>query len=145
MKEQLKKLINTFFSFKGRINRLAYFGYGCVLFAYWLIIYLILMLSEPTTVELIIFLVLMILPFVSSTSLHVRRLHDLNHSGWWAIVIFIGVLSIPVISNIISLIAGIYLTFWKGTDGPNDYGNDPLNDDPFMYDTITQDDEKNIN
>jgi uncharacterized membrane protein YhaH (DUF805 family) len=47
----------------------------------------------------------------------IRRLHDLDRTGWW---IFLGL--IPVIGTIILLI-------WfctKGTDGPNRFGPDPL-------------------
>jgi uncharacterized membrane protein YhaH (DUF805 family) len=47
----------------------------------------------------------------------VRRLHDLDRSGWWLLLIFI-----PLIGSIILLI-------WhctKGTEGPNRFGLDPL-------------------
>lgn len=47
----------------------------------------------------------------------VRRLHDLNKSGWWY---FLGL--VPVIG-------GLVLLYWfvqRGTIGPNDYGPDPL-------------------
>jgi uncharacterized membrane protein YhaH (DUF805 family) len=47
----------------------------------------------------------------------IRRLHDTNRSGWWLLIAFI-----PLIGIIVLLV-------WfctKGTDGVNDYGNDPL-------------------
>jgi uncharacterized membrane protein YhaH (DUF805 family) len=47
----------------------------------------------------------------------VRRLHDLDRSGWWLLLMFI------------PLIGAIILLIWhctKGTDGPNRFGPDPL-------------------
>ena len=49
--------------------------------------------------------------------LGIRRCHDVNHSGWLILLLFI-----PVIGNIFSL----YLLCAKGTAGPNSYGEDPL-------------------
>ena len=46
-------------------------------------------------------------------SLAVRRLHDLNSTGW-AIIIF----WIPIIGSLIMLIS----MCWRGTDGDNKYG-----------------------
>ena len=46
----------------------------------------------------------------------VRRLHDLDRTGWWLLVVFTG-------------IGIILLVIWdcmKGTNGPNRYGADPL-------------------
>ena len=44
-----------------------------------------------------------------------RRLHDLNASGWWQLVTFIPFGQILMIGFI----------FFKGTDGPNKYGEPP--------------------
>lgn len=73
----------------------------------------------------------------------IRRLHDRDKSGWWAVLY----LAVPVIldaiagdnfdtmgplillkvaSGLISLFALIDLGFLKGTTGPNRYGPDPL-------------------
>jgi uncharacterized membrane protein YhaH (DUF805 family) len=46
----------------------------------------------------------------------VRRLHDMDHTGWW---ILIGLTGIGV------LVLVIWFCF-KGTDGPNRFGPDPL-------------------
>jgi uncharacterized membrane protein YhaH (DUF805 family) len=46
----------------------------------------------------------------------VRRLHDMNHTGWWFLIVF-------------TLIGALILLVWfcfKGTDGPNRFGPDPL-------------------
>jgi len=47
----------------------------------------------------------------------VRRLHDLDRSGWWILLVFI------------PLIGAIVLLIWycsRGTAGPNRFGPDPL-------------------
>ena len=49
--------------------------------------------------------------------LAVRRLHDLDRPTWWAIGTFI-----PLVNMALS----IYLLFFEGTRGPNQYGPDPL-------------------
>ena len=49
----------------------------------------------------------------------VRRLHDVNRSGWW---MFIALTCVGIIPLLIWLCS-------KGTDGSNDYGGDPLQED----------------
>lgn len=67
-----------------------------------------------------IFGLLILLPHLSVT---VRRLHDLDRSGWWWWL------------GLIPLIGWIILIVWyatKGTSGPNRFGPDPFGgDDPF--------------
>ncbi len=46
----------------------------------------------------------------------VRRLHDINRSGWWMLII------------LIPLIGGLFLLWWcvkKGDEGDNDFGPPP--------------------
>ena len=57
------------------------------------------------------------LPIIPAFMLSIRRLHDLNRPGWWCIGFFI-----PMINFVLS----IYLIFFKGTKGPNQFGPDPL-------------------
>jgi uncharacterized membrane protein YhaH (DUF805 family) len=61
-----------------------------------------------------IFSLAVLLPGIA---LGVRRLHDLDRSGWWLLIAFI------------PLIGAIVLIVWfctKGTDGPNRFGPDRL-------------------
>lgn len=47
----------------------------------------------------------------------VRRLHDLNRSGWWLLI------------ALIPIIGALVLLYWfvqPGTDGDNDFGSNPL-------------------
>lgn len=56
--------------------------------------------------------------FLPCIAVGVRRLHDLDKSGWWYLLVFI-----PIIGSLV-------LLFWyvqKGTDGANSFGEDPLN------------------
>lgn len=50
------------------------------------------------------------------TSILIRRLHDLNRPGWWALGIFI-----PGLNLVLSL----YVSWWSGTKGENKYGPIP--------------------
>ncbi|MCC3859911.1 DUF805 domain-containing protein [Pseudemcibacter aquimaris] len=55
--------------------------------------------------------------FIPNLAVTVRRHHDGNRSGWW------------ILLGIIPFIGPLVLLFWyvsKGTEGPNQYGPDPL-------------------
>ena len=54
---------------------------------------------------------------VAGLMLAIRRLHDLDRPTWWIVGHFI-----PIVNVALSL----YLLFAKGTEGPNQYGPDPL-------------------
>jgi uncharacterized membrane protein YhaH (DUF805 family) len=54
---------------------------------------------------------------IPTLAVGVRRLHDIDHSGWWILI------------SLIPLIGAIILVVWfatKGDDGPNRFGSDPL-------------------
>jgi len=87
-------------------------------------------------------------------SLQVRRLHDLNLSGWLWIVTFVPLFSLfalplpgvsnpnqtwQVVANTLSLIASLfslYVTLWPGTKGQNKYGLSPPNRSSFIKDIL---------
>ena len=55
--------------------------------------------------------------FLPSLAVSIRRLHDLDRSGWWILLSFF------------PLVGGIILLVWycmRGTIGPNRFGPDPL-------------------
>lgn len=60
------------------------------------------------------------LNFLPMLSVTVRRLHDIDKSGWWHLVVLI-----PLAGPIIMLV----FAATKGTHGDNFYGPDPLNQD----------------
>ena len=54
--------------------------------------------------------------FVACTSLVARRLHDLNRSGWWYLIIFTGIGSFVI----------LYWLCKKGDEEENRFGSNPL-------------------
>jgi uncharacterized membrane protein YhaH (DUF805 family) len=67
----------------------------------------------------IIFLLIIVsvffLSFIQIFFVTLRRLHDLNASGWWILITFLPFGQLLMIGFI----------FFKGTDGPNNYGPPP--------------------
>jgi uncharacterized membrane protein YhaH (DUF805 family) len=58
--------------------------------------------------------------FVANLSLSIRRLHDLNRSGWF------------VLLSLIPLVGAVVLLIWfaqQGTAGKNKFGDDPIADE----------------
>jgi len=51
-------------------------------------------------------------------ALYAKRWHDRGKSGWWSLILLV-----PIIGGIWALIE---LGFLRGTDGPNQYGPDPI-------------------
>jgi len=74
---------------------------------------------SETTMEIVVGIVMLpiqIFIIIASTCLVIRRLHDVDKSGWWYLIIF-------------TIIGIIPLLIWhcsKGTDGDNRFGKDPL-------------------
>jgi uncharacterized membrane protein YhaH (DUF805 family) len=54
--------------------------------------------------------------FLPGLAVSVRRLHDLDRTGWWLLLVFTG----------IGIFVLIYWDCVKGTDGSNRFGSDPL-------------------
>lgn len=54
--------------------------------------------------------------FLPSLAVSFRRLHDIDRTALWLLIMF----------TVIGLIVLIYWDCVKGTDGPNRYGEDPL-------------------
>ena len=61
---------------------------------------------------------LQIFLLICGLALTVRRLHDINKSGWW-LLIYLTVIGVLVI---------LYWYCVKGDDGENRFGNDPLSE-----------------
>lgn len=105
--------LDKIFTSKGRLNRWRYFTKGLKLFALSFI-------GGLLTAVPLIGLVGFIMIFAATLGgilVSIRRLHDLNQSGWFLLIALI-----PYVDIIFSL----YLTFAKGTVGTNKYGRDPL-------------------
>ena len=61
---------------------------------------------------------------IPSLAVHVRRLHDINKSGWYYFIGFI-----PFVGGIISLV----WSCTEGTPGQNTYGPDPKNPEAPLF------------
>ncbi len=122
-KDIRKRLFWLLFSYQGRINRKVFWLYlltVCfsffILSSLWLVTnYLPVPLGIP-----IRFLLCIILGELIYTQLPitVKRLHDMNHSGWWYLVFMI-----PFIGLIIALMSCGLIS---GTQGTNRYGESPI-------------------
>ena len=87
--------------------------------------------SDIDIILLVVLLIiaLVVLIFIGNVTLSIRRLHDLNLSGWWYMLILILTnLSNSTILDLIALGFYIYLIFKRGTAGENKYGADPLSE-----------------
>jgi uncharacterized membrane protein YhaH (DUF805 family) len=72
--------------------------------------------SSQDLVSTIAILPIQIYITIASTCLVIRRLHDVDRSGWWYLIIF-------------TIIGMIPLLIWlctRGTGGDNRFGKDPL-------------------
>ena len=108
------------FDFKGRASRSEF--YYWILFSYLFLIISI-MINETLAG-------LIILTFIPSISISVRRLHDLDRTGWWTLV------------SILLPFVIIYLMAKKGTKGKNSYGEDPIEDKSLTADEPAEQEQK---
>lgn len=133
----------NFFNYERRLNRkrylfrnLALFGIGFALYIIIMILFIIAAGIQPQPAQnggaltaamlgLYGLFFLLCLPLtVSAYMLMIRRLHDLNMSGFFCLLNFVPLVNIGL---------GLYLFFKKGTEGDNDYGSDPLDMTGYVY------------
>jgi uncharacterized membrane protein YhaH (DUF805 family) len=112
-----------FLTFKGRIGRLRYLAYSvgiqCLLM---LVLIPVVGVFATTSGEgssifgLIGIGLFYVATIVFSVMFAKRRLNDLNRNGWWLLLFIVPLLN---------LLIAIYLIFFPGTQGVNDYGPAP--------------------
>ena len=117
-------------SFQGRIGRLRYLAYSIgislVLMVAMMVIMPLLGASMVmvgggapggmSIVSMLVIGIVYVATFVFSIMFAKRRLNDLNRSGWWFLLFFV-----PVVN----LLLAIYLIFFPGTQGNNNFGPAP--------------------
>lgn len=105
------------FSFEGRINRSKYWGYSLLLIGALVVI----AIGGATLVGEVGFWIFYGLACIAliwpGLALGVKRCHDRDKSGWFMLVSLIPIVSIWYL---------VEVGFLRGTDGPNQYGEDPL-------------------
>jgi uncharacterized membrane protein YhaH (DUF805 family) len=76
---------------------------------------------------MLIFYVWALLTGVASISVTIRRIHDLNYSGWFLVLYYVVAIVAAIISKwlyLLVLIGGIVVMCLPGTKGANSYGRD---------------------
>lgn len=107
-------MFNYLFSYEGRVDRLTYWISQVVFYVLFFI--LVPFISTPDSdFNFNWSLLLLIIPFWFSFVITIKRLHDIDCSGWWILINFI-----PYLGPIIMFIV---LGFIAGTDGSNRFGD----------------------
>jgi uncharacterized membrane protein YhaH (DUF805 family) len=126
------------FGFKGRINRARYLVVQLALLTFWLILWHKFSFHFASQWEALHWVVAITMIWINA-AITVKRLHDRDRSGLWAIAILIvnrlayayyGLfeLLLVILAVALSLLQTwvvIELVFLMGTDGPNRFGPDP--------------------
>ena len=116
--ESVKSCLNGYVKFDGRAPRSECWWFGVFnLLVGALAICVDLSISAIYEIPGIVFSLAGLALLLPNLAVCVRRLHDLNKSGWWVLLFFI-----PIIGHIILIV-------WfatRGTVGANSFGEDPL-------------------
>lgn len=112
------------FSFSGRIGRLRYLAYSMGMYLVTVAVTIPLAAlglvagasESPSAIAMVITGILYIALIVVGVAFAKRRLNDLNRSGWWVLAFVV---------PIVNLLATIYVLFFPGTDGDNQFGAAP--------------------
>ena len=116
------------FSFNGRIGRLRYLAYGIGVSMLLMFLAGIFMsftagfghadgMGDAALPGLGMMALIGIVSIVVTIMYGKRRFNDLNRSGWWSLLLLI---------PYVQLLPVIYLVFFPGTDGSNEYGPPPV-------------------
>ena len=103
---------NQYTDFEGRSSREQYWMF----FMWWIVVVFSLTIVSFGVLGLLAGVLL----FIPGLAIQVRRLHDIDMSGWWLLGLNI-LASIPFL-NIIVIIYWIYLYIKKGDKGNNRFG-----------------------
>lgn len=113
-------LQSMFLRYDNRLNRKRYIFRSFALWAAVMILStavgLIATFLKIGAVSILIY-VISLAAVIPGFMLVIRRLHDLDRPAWWCV---------GCIIPLVNMALAIYLLFFKGTDGPNQYGPDPL-------------------
>ena len=118
------ELLQKIYTTEGRLNRLRYLKYQVL----WSLIigiagFILGFIGGFVTGDaesLLVTIPAGIMSFVGGIGgimLTIRRLHDLDRSGWFILLALV---------PFVNILFAIYIWFFKGTDGYNRYGADPL-------------------
>ena len=112
--EAIKSVLSKYATITGRASRSEYWYF----YLFYILVYIgISAVSAIIPFLLILSIVFAVAIFIPSITVSIRRLHDKNKSGWWLLISFIPLVGILVL---------LYWFVTAGTDGPNEFGADPL-------------------
>lgn len=116
----IEAFTKNYVNFKGRARRKEYWGFTL----FYALIFAILGAFAFTGIGVILFLVVFVVTLPPSISLTVRRLHDINLSGWFTLYMLI--MLIPVIGEGIAIIISIVIRVVQGSAESNKFGENPV-------------------
>jgi len=116
----IEAFTKNYVNFKGRARRKEYWGFTL----FYALIFAILGAFAFTGIGAILFLVVFVVTLPPSISLTVRRLHDINLSGWFTLYMLI--MLIPVIGEGIAIIISIVIGVVQGSAESNKFGENPV-------------------
>lgn len=116
----IEAFTKNYVNFKGRARRKEYWGFTL----FYALIFAILGAFAFTGIGVILFLVVFVVTLPPSISLTVRRLHDINLSGWFTLYMLI--MLIPVIGEAIAIIISIVIGVVQGSAESNKFGENPI-------------------
>lgn len=115
------KCLKNYANFNGRARRKEYWMFTLFYMLLYLPVYAITMFATSQgmlTLALIANLLMMVIAFgllLPALAVQVRRLHDINKSGWWILLGFVPLANFAL----------LYFTLKEGDKGENLYGPDP--------------------
>lgn len=115
------KCLKNYANFNGRARRKEYWMFTLFYTLLYLPVYAITMFAtsqEMLTLALIANLLMMVIALgllLPALAVQVRRLHDINKSGWWILLGFVPLANFAL----------LYFTLKEGDKGENLYGPDP--------------------
>jgi uncharacterized membrane protein YhaH (DUF805 family) len=115
MIEAVKAVFSNYATFSGRARRAEYWWF--VLFSLIVSIVLALLTGDPSRGTGLIGAIWSLATFIPSIAVGVRRLHDIDRTGWWLLICFI-----PLIGWIVLIV----FFASRGQIGPNRFGADPI-------------------
>ncbi|EIJ71116.1 DUF805 domain-containing protein [Pasteurella bettyae] len=116
----IEAFTKNYVNFKGRARRKEYWGFTL----FYALIFAILGAFAFTGIGVILFLVVFVVTLPPSISLTVRRLHDINLSGWFTLYMLI--MLIPVIGEAIAIVISIVIGVVQGSAESNKFGENPV-------------------
>lgn len=115
------KVMKQYADFNGRSRRKEYWMFSLFLMVFAAIATIFDSLLSITIGSLpygYLYFLVVVITFIPSMAVLVRRLHDVNKSGWYFFIFFIPLIGIFWL---------LYLLIKNGDEGSNKYGDDPKN------------------